>query len=132
MRVPAGAVAVGERVSVVIEIVSASEVGHTPFHVTFDPRVLEFDHGVEGAFLQSDGNQTAFFAATSSRGGSVVVGLSRLGRVPGVSGSGDLCVLNFNAIGPGNAALAFSRAKVRDASNQIIPSIFQPAVVVVQ
>lgn len=122
-------VVAGGPVSITVEISSATDVGHVPFHLTYDSRVLEFESGDEGSYLGSDGVQTAFFA-TASRN-AVVVGLSRLGRIEGVSGGGDLCVLHFTAVGPGNAALGFSRAKVRDSSNQIVPSVFEPAVVVV-
>ena len=119
----------GDPVSIAVEISSAADVGHVPFHLAYDSQVLEFESGDEGSFLGSDGVQTAFFA-TASRN-AVVVGLSRLGKIEGVSGGGDLCILHFTAVGPGNAALGFSRAKVRDSSNQIVPSVFEPAIVVV-
>ena len=119
----------GDAVSIIVDISSAADVGHVPFHLNYNAAVLEFEYGEQGSFLGSDGVQTAFFA-TASRS-AVVVGLSRLGRVAGVNGGGDLCVLHFTAVGPGNAALGFSRAKVRDSSNRIVPSVFAPAVVVV-
>jgi hypothetical protein len=124
--------AIGERVVIAIEISSASDVGHVPFHVTFDNFVLQFEYGREGDFLGNDGRQTAFFANATSSGDSIVVGLSRLGRIAGASGGGDLCVLYFTAVGPGNAALRFARAKVRDSSNRIVPSVFQEVGVVVR
>ena len=114
-----------------IQIASASDVGHVPFHIVFNPLVLRFDYGTEGAFLSSDGRQTAFFASATTDGAAVVVGLSRLGRGNGVSGGGDLCVLHFTAVGQGNAGLGFARAKVRDSSNQIVPANFLAANVVV-
>lgn len=119
--------AVGEVISVVITVDGATNVGHAPFHVRFNPAVLRFVSGAEGSFLASDGSPTAFFATATSAGESVVVGLSRLGNVGGVSGSGDLCLLQFEVVGSGHSSLAFARAKVRDASNAIVPAIFQPA-----
>ena len=119
----------GDPVSITVDISSAADVGHVPFHFNYNAEVLEFEYGAEGSFLGSDGVQTAFFA-TASRN-AVVVGLSRLGRVEGVSGGGELCVLHFTAVAPGNAALGFSRAKVRDSSNRIVPSVFESAAVVV-
>ena len=68
---------------------------------------------------------TAFIAGLSSSGDSVVVGLSRLGRVQGVDGGGPLCTLQFTAVGPGHAGLVFARAKVRDSSSRIVPSEFE-------
>jgi hypothetical protein len=86
---------------------------------------MRFDYGVEGSFLGGDGNSTAFFATASSRGDSAVIGLSRLGRVAGANGSGELCTLYFDAIGPGNASMTFARGKVRDSSNRILDATFQ-------
>jgi len=129
MLVSATQVAVGDRVSVQILIDNGTDVGHTPFYVDFNPAVLRFVAGDEGSFLASDGQPTAFFATSNAGGASVVVGLSRLGRVAGVDGSGELCQLHFEVVGTGNAGLGFSRAKVRNSSNRIVPSIFQAAFV---
>jgi hypothetical protein len=115
---------VGEHLAVVVMISGASDVGHVPFHLLYDPRVLQFEYGEEGSFLRSDGRQTAFFASAASGGGEVVVGLSRFGGGEGVSGEGLLCILHFAAVGPGSSAISFSREKVRDAANQIVPSFF--------
>ena len=121
---------VGDQVSIVITIDGAANVSHAPFHLHFNPQVLRFEFGAEGSFLGGDGQATAFFAAPTSDGGSVVVGLSRLGRVPGIAGSGDLCMLQFSVVGAGNAGLSFARAKIKDPNNQILPAVFQPAAVI--
>jgi len=128
----AAVVGVGQPLIVSIALFGGTDVGHVPFHVVFDPSVLRFESGQEGGFLAGDGNPTAFFAAATSAGDAVVVGLSRLGRVGGIDGDGELCVLQFTALGPGEAGLAFARAKVRDSTNRIVPSLFVPARVTVQ
>ncbi len=120
-------VSVGDRVSVQIAIEAGDNVGHVPFHVRFNPRVLQFEAGDEGSFLRSDGAPTAFFAAPTSDGATIVVGLSRLGQPAGVSGSGDLCTLHFIVVGPGDAGLAFARAKVKDPANRALPALFASA-----
>ena len=122
---------VGDRVRVVVEISGAVDVGHVPFHVTVDPSVLRFENAHEGTFLRSDGRETAFFAAAANDT-SVVIGLSRLRAGDGIDGSGELCVLHFTAVGPGDAGLAFSRAKVRDSRNRILPADFRSAAIVVR
>jgi hypothetical protein len=129
MRPSASQVFVGDTLSLAITIDGASDVSHAPFHVRFDPTVLRFVSGEEGSFLAGDGGPTAFFASETSAGGSVVVGLSRLGHVPGISGSGDLCILHFEVVGQGPSQLGFARAKIRDASNAIVPSEFIAAIV---
>jgi hypothetical protein len=124
--------AVGGHLAVGVLISGASDVGHVPFHLLYNSQVLQFEYGEEGLFLGSNGGQTAFFAAPASSSGAVVVGLSRLGGGEGASGGGQLCVLHFTAIGPGAAGFAFSREKVRDSGNSIMPAIFVPAEVIVQ
>jgi hypothetical protein len=128
MLLPAAQVSVGERISIRIEIADGVNVGSVPFHVVYNPDVLEFESGQEGSFLGRDGRQTAFFAAAMSNGREVVVGLSRLGRGEGIGGRGELCTLTFYVVGAGDAGLGFTRAHVRDFSNQIVPADFETAI----
>ena len=116
---------VGDGLSITLDLSAGTDVGHVPFHLLYDPAVLHFESGEEGAFLGSDGMPTAFFVGPSRSGDSVVVGLSRLGRVQGVDGGGPLCTLQFTAVGPGHAGLVFARANVRDSSNHNVPSEFE-------
>ena len=127
-----GTAAIGDAIAIEVRIAAAQDVGHVPFSLGYEPAVLRFDQGQEGRFLRSDGNQTVFFASPSSSGGMVVVGLSRLGNDPGVDGSGPLCTLQFTAIGSGDAALAFSRAKIRDSQSRVVPAAFSTASLVVR
>jgi hypothetical protein len=123
---------IGARLEVKVEIRNAADVGHVPFHLAFDPSVLRFDRGIEGPFLSSDGRQTAFFATPTTDSGTVVVGLSRLGRdVGGVSGGGLLCTLYFEAIGSGSTPIRFERQKVRSSKNAILDSFFRDSTIVV-
>jgi len=125
MLPPSAEVSVGNRLTIRIEIVDGTNVGSVPFHVVYNPAVLEYESGEEGSFLGRDGRQTAFFAAAMSNGREVAVGLSRLGRGEGVAGAGELCTLTFFVVGPGDAALGFTRAHVRDSTNQILPAEFE-------
>ncbi len=117
---------VGGRLSLTVLIDADTEVNHVPFHIRLNPAVLQFESGLEGGFLGSDGGQTAFFARATSDGAEVVVGLSRLGRDKGVSGKGELCRLEFLAVGTGDAGLSFSSASVRDNDNKIVEAAFRP------
>jgi hypothetical protein len=119
--------AVGARLSVRIFIEGAIGVGSVPFHVVYNPAVLKFEKGLEGAFLGGGGKPTAFFAAPMSSGSEMVVGLSRLGAGDGAGGSGELCTLDFTVVGAGDAGLEFTRANVRDSQNRIVPAMFDPA-----
>ncbi len=129
MRVDTNEVSVGDTVLVKVWISGVTDVGSVPFHVLFDPAVLRFERGIEGPFLGGDGRQTVFAAAPTRDRTRVVVGLSRLGRGQGLRGSGELCVLEFTAVGAGDAGLSFARARVWDSENRIVPATFDGAVI---
>jgi len=116
---------VDDVVPVVIEIRGGTDVGHVPFHLAFDPRVLRYESAVEGDFLRTDGSPTVFYATHAGSGDAVVIGLSRLGHGPGIDGSGVLCVLNFVAIGSGTTQLRFKLAAVKDSGNGPMASAFE-------
>jgi hypothetical protein len=122
----------GGTVLLTVRIERGENVGHVPFHLNYDPTVLRFERAREGEFLRADGQGTAFIASPASAGSAVVVGLSRLGKQAGVAGNGELCVLEFTAIGSGDARLAFSRASVRDPDNRSIEAEFQPTTLIVR
>jgi hypothetical protein len=121
----------GESVVLEVWITGANDVAHVPFHLRYDPTVLAFESGEEGPFLAADGARTAFFASPTSTGGAVIVGLSRIGSVPGQTGDGLLCRFQFATRGTGETVVSFTSAKVRDSSNAIVPSVFEPLALVV-
>jgi hypothetical protein len=120
-------VSAGDQITIRVRLDNGTNVGSVPFHVTYNPQVLEFDSGEEGSYLNRDGAQTAFFATPMSTPGEIVVGLSRLGQGAGAKGSGELCRLRFRVLSSGDAGLAFKRASVKDPENRILESAFQPA-----
>ncbi len=124
--------AVGQPVTVTVTITEAADVSHAPFYVTFDPTVLQFQSAEEGTFLNRDGKQTTFLAAPTRDGDSVAIGLSRMGKVAGISGKGELCVLHFTAINAGDAKLGFSKVTVKSSRNHEIGADLSRARVVVQ
>ena len=102
-----------------------------PFHLLYNPEVLEFQGAREGPFLAGDGTGTIFMFAGGSGGQSVVIGHSRLTREIGAGGNGELCVLDFVALAEGDPGLAFDRAAVIDVAGVHQPSQFelQPLVI---
>ncbi|HEY3176443.1 MAG TPA: cohesin domain-containing protein [Candidatus Polarisedimenticolia bacterium] len=135
--VPAArAIAIGETVVVTVRIEGARDVGSTPFTLHFDPAILEFVAGsaVEGSFLGRDGTATSFLAAPgpASRGGGVVVGLSRLRAGRGAQGKGVLCRLTFRARSPGITPVSFARANVLSPAASPLPVAFKATAIEVR
>ena len=131
-----GSVRSGANVSVTIRIAGGSNVGSVPFTLHYDASILELiaSSPVEGGFLKADGAATSFIAApgSASRGGGLVVGLSRLGHAHGAHGKGTLCRLTFRARQPGVCSLSFSRASLLDPGGQPLASTFRGASIVVR
>ena len=113
---------VGESVATDMLIFNAMNVGSVPFHLTYNPDVLQFVSGAQGTFLNEDGTQTVFFANATID--EVVVGLSRLGGSSGASGDGVLATFEFLATGAGDGGLGFTGASLRDPQAIILPAQF--------
>jgi general secretion pathway protein D len=126
-------VPLGQEFTVSVTIGGASGVGSVPFHLLFDPSYLEFvNFSGTSPFLSQDG-APAFVLATLGGGGrEVVVGLSRQGSRPGMSGQGSLIELTFRSKRPGTTALNFSDLAVLDPSAQPLPFQKMGMTVVIQ
>ncbi len=126
-----GTPSAGAQVAVRIMFDNARNVASVPFHVVFDPAVLQFTRATQGGLLGADGQQATLMAAVTADGNRLVVGDARLGPVPGISGSGELCTLWFTAVGPGVSPLAFDQASVWSAGGGTADVPFESGSVVV-
>ena len=133
--VPAKSVyATEETVVVQVVIDNAWNVGSTPFHLRYDPAVLELrPPPVEGPFMSADGADTVFlWGSDPDHEGELVIGLSRLAAPQGAAGAGTLVVFEFQAVAGGNAGFAFTAASVKDPQAQNMPAAFDTALVTVE
>jgi len=91
------------------------------FQLSFDPEIVEAVSLVEGDFLSTGGSTYFKAGEIDNTAGTIdwTYGLL-LDGVPGVSGSGSLTTLNFNAIGSGTTLLTLSNVKLVDSSSQEI------------
>ena len=128
LTVPAGQ---DFKVSVVIS--NASGVGSVPFHVTFDPAYVDFVSAARTSpFLSQDGAPVFVLATPGAAGREVIVGLSRHGSRPGVSGQGTLIELTFRPKAAGSTALGLSGVAVLDPKAQPMPAESGSMTVVIQ
>jgi len=123
---------VGDTVVVEVVMSNANNVGSVPFHLRYNPAVLQFiSPAIEGPLMKSDGANTVFLATPTGAGGELVVGLSRMGAGTGVSGTGTIAVFQFQAIGEGDCAFSFTGAAVKDPQARNLPAAFPTAAVTV-
>jgi hypothetical protein len=101
---------------------ASSSAGPRPFHLEFDPEILEFLGADQTSpFLSRDGTQVFVLATLSGNGREVIVGLSRQGNRPGIDGQGTLIQLRFRARKSGTTTLNFSNLSVLDPNAQPLP-----------
>ena len=75
------------------------------FDLQYPGTLLDYQARVPGPFLGANASIQVFESAP----GTLVVGISRLGSIPGVDGSGVLVELELTPLAPGSGPLAFVR-----------------------
>lgn len=113
-------VQVGDQFAIDVEIEDAVDVASVGLRLTYDPNVVELVSVEEGEFLGRDGAQTSFQSA-SAGAGATAIGATRVGDVPGVSGTGVLVRLLFQAVSPGFTEVEISTAAVRNPAGRSLP-----------
>lgn len=78
----------------------------------FDPTLMDVVMATEGPFLKKDGKPASFQYTVTKGKGRVIITVSRLGDIGGVSGSGTLAVLTLKAKAKGSANLGLSEVYV--------------------
>jgi len=92
------------------------------FDLRYPSSVLSFEAAAEEDFLGQGGADTTLQVAEQPTG-NLVIGLSRLGRVPGASGSGVVLSLEFRAVGNGGGTLSFDANEAFDADGVPLPAV---------
>lgn len=96
----------GSSFSVSVDITSATDLYAFQFDVTFDPQVLSAVGVTEGPFLPLAGPTLFVPGNIDNVAGSITFTADALiGAGPGVSGSGSLAVIGFQALAAGNTAI---------------------------
>jgi len=114
-------VAAGDRLTVAVEAEAVRSVSHLPLTLTYDPAVLAFESAEAGDFLGGPG--AAQVMADASHPGRLVLGASRLGEAPAVTGQGTVARLVFRVLkaanpgaAPGAIKIGFSEAQALDGA----------------
>ena len=102
-------VAAGDRFELRLEVDAADALSHLPLSIDFDPRVLVAEKVEAGDFLGGPGE--AEVLADLSHQGRIVLGASRIGQVPGVTGSGLIARITFRALAAGFGRVSLQGVK---------------------
>ena len=115
-------VSVGGKFTIAVSIENAADAGAATFAVTFNPKALKLVSAQDGGFLGQGGQPSSLSPKIDNDNGTAAVSLTRPAGSPGVSGSGVLVNLQFEAVGAGTATITFSQASVADASQTPLPT----------
>lgn len=124
LAVPPGPLANGSSFQVPIVLNSATDVESVPVQIKYDPAKLALVNVAAGDLLNRDGQAVALIHRDDGPGNLTVVA-SRPPGASGVSGSGTICVLTFQAKAAGATSITMPRAGAVDSKQQ--PITVQPA-----
>jgi general secretion pathway protein D len=110
--------ALSQSITVSVAVEGAADLGSAPMQIQFDPRILRLNNISLGDFLTQGGQQPAFTQNVQNDSGSATIQLSRLPGAPGVSGSGVLVNLNFQAVGRGTTNVTIPNLTLGNAQGQ--------------
>jgi general secretion pathway protein D len=127
---PAGVLHVGQGpYNIPISVTGAQRLSTVTLTLTFDNRFLRIRTVQEGSFLRSGGANVTFTQQVN--GNRVDITISRAADATGVSGTGLLAAVLFDAISPGTATLAIS-GSATGPGNTAMGLQFRPVTVTVQ
>jgi general secretion pathway protein D len=107
-------------VTISLMVENATDLAAAPLQVRFDPKVLRLNDVVRGNLMASDGQQVAFSKNVLNDTGEATVNVSRFPSTGGVSGSGSIVTLVFQAIGRGDTVVTAPQLTLRNSQSQAI------------
>lgn len=122
----------GDVIAIDVRLNNVSDyVYGTAFGVDFDSTKIDFVGYATGSLLEQGGKTAEYMWAENSN--EVILGITRLGGVGGVSGSGTLVTLKFKAVAAGNSTISFGYGSLKDpALNTVTINSWDGGTVAVQ
>jgi hypothetical protein len=123
IQLASGAGSQGTTLTLDVRTTGIHDLYGVAFHLTYPTAVLRYTGATEGGVLSGSGGSPTSFQVAEAPVGNLVVGLTRLGPVPGTSAAGILMTLQFTGIASGNGALAFTNVLATDSSGNPVPGL---------
>jgi general secretion pathway protein D len=118
---PAAAPAVGATFQIPIVLNGATDIASVPIQLQYDPTHLTLVNVAGGDLLNRDGQAVALIHRDDGPGNITVVAARPPGST-GISGSGVVCILTFQAKSAGSTALTMTRAGAVNTAQQQVPA----------
>ena len=111
-----------------IVLTNARDLAAVPVQVQFDPKVLQLVNVEAGGLLGGDGQPVALVHRDEGNG-LVTISASRPPGATGINGEGQVCLMTFKAIAPGDSKLALVKVGARTTANSNVPAVGTQATV---
>jgi general secretion pathway protein D len=131
LNAPTAPPASGATFQVPVVLNGATDVASIAIQLHYDAAKLQLVNVSGGDFLSRDG-QAAPPIHTDQPAGNLVVGISRPPGTHGVTGTGVVCVLTFQAKASGPSDLSIARASVVNSAQQQLPAASAQTSIVVK
>jgi general secretion pathway protein D len=118
---PGSPVAAGSTFKVPIVLNNGTDIASVPVQIQYDPAQLSLVNVDAGEYLSRDGQAVALVHRDDGPG-MITLNVSRPPGVTGVSGSGTICVLSFQAKTAGENNLTIIRAAAVNTAQQQTPA----------
>ncbi len=118
---PAAPVANGASFQVPVTLNGATDVASVPIQLSYDPAKLSLVNVAAGDLLNRDGQAVALIHRDDGPGNLTIVS-SRPPGAAGVTGTGVVCVLTFQAKAAGATSLNMTRASAVNSAQQQVPA----------
>ncbi len=115
-------VGVGQTVTIDVMATNLDSTFEAPLSIIYNPKLVKFVKATEGNYMNVDKQPTSFMSSANEKIGLINVMLTRLGRIPGIAGSGNLFSLTFKGIAPGISPLVFKQNDLKDAQGVPVPA----------
>jgi len=112
----------GSAIKIPVVLTGGADIASVPFQVQYDPAKLTLVGVEQGDFLGRDGKAVALVHREDGSG-AITINAARPPGVPGVSGTGTVCVLDFQAKASGQTSIMISRPGAMNSSQQQIPAV---------
>ena len=114
-----------------IQIADANQLGTITLTISYNPAVLKARTVTEGAFMRNGGISTTFTPKIDEAAGRVQITIARPAGVAGVSGTGLIGSLVFDAVSAGQANMAIT-GTATNATGQIMSMQILPPQIIVR
>ena len=123
-------VTAGSNFEIPVSITGVADLFGFQFDFSYNTQILQLISINEGPFLSSSGDTTFFIPGTDNGFGTATgTADTILGLVPGVSGTGTLALLDFEAVGAGTTNVNLANVKLLDSTLSDIPFTMQSGIV---